>query len=355
MNFKNFVGASPLDGGGADGRLATNFPLARQASVYSLTFEELQNTFGGNGKEFGSMNMDELLKNIWTVEDDQTMLIPSTNGGEGSTNLQKQGSLTLPRTLSSKTVDEVWRDLYNENGDENKIGNGNGGSHFQPRQPTFGETTLEEFLVRAGVVREETQPVGRTNNGGFFNELSQPNNNNNSLTFGFTNNLSNNQSPNLPFNVNGVRSSYQQPLLQSPMNYTVGLLAQSVKNNVQSGGIGIPADVSGGKNLKSSSVSPIPYGVSGGLRGRKNGGPVEKVVERRQKRMIKNRESAARSRARKQAYTLELEEEVAKLKEANQDLQKKQAKVLQMQKIQTINQQRGGKRRCLRRTLTGPW
>lgn len=38
------------------------------------------------------------------------------------------------------------------------------------------------------------------------------------------------------------------------------------------------------------------------LRGRKRmvDGPVEKVVERRQRRMIKNRESAARSRARKQ-------------------------------------------------------
>lgn len=39
-----------------------------------------------------------------------------------------------------------------------------------------------------------------------------------------------------------------------------------------------------------------------GSRGRKRimDGPVEKVVERRQRRMIKNRESAARSRARKQ-------------------------------------------------------
>jgi len=38
---------------------------------------------------------------------------------------------------------------------------------------------------------------------------------------------------------------------------------------------------------------------NGGVRGRKSG-TVEKVVERRQRRMIKNRESAARSRARKQ-------------------------------------------------------
>ncbi|KAG2289548.1 hypothetical protein Bca52824_049152 [Brassica carinata] len=47
------------------------------------------------------------------------------------------------------------------------------------------------------------------------------------------------------------------------------------------------------------------YGFDmGGLRGRKR--VVEKVVERRQRRMIKNRESAARSRARKQiSFTFE--------------------------------------------------
>ncbi|WCJ44555.1 ABSCISIC ACID-INSENSITIVE 5-like protein 3 [Euphorbia peplus] len=42
-----------------------------------------------------------------------------------------------------------------------------------------------------------------------------------------------------------------------------------------------------------------------------------KMIERRQKRMIKNRESAARSRARKQAYTNQLENEVSELKKRN--------------------------------------
>jgi len=51
-------------------------------------------------------------------------------------------------------------------------------------------------------------------------------------------------------------------------------------------------------------------------------GVVERTVERRQKRMIKNRESAARSRARKQAYTNELENKVARLEEENQRLRK---------------------------------
>ncbi|KAJ3679911.1 hypothetical protein LUZ60_016189 [Juncus effusus] len=46
--------------------------------------------------------------------------------------------------------------------------------------------------------------------------------------------------------------------------------------------------------------------------------------DRRQKRMIKNRESAARSRARKQAYTNELELEVAHLMDENSKLKKQQ-------------------------------
>lgn len=48
----------------------------------------------------------------------------------------------------------------------------------------------------------------------------------------------------------------------------------------------------------------------------------DKVVERRRKRMIKNRESAARSRARKQAYTNELENKVSHLEEENERLKK---------------------------------
>lgn len=53
-------------------------------------------------------------------------------------------------------------------------------------------------------------------------------------------------------------------------------------------------------DVDTSSLSPSPYAFNEGARGRKPGGTLEKVVERRRRRMIKNRESAARSRARKQ-------------------------------------------------------
>lgn len=51
------------------------------------------------------------------------------------------------------------------------------------------------------------------------------------------------------------------------------------------------------KSNMDASLSPVPYMFG---RVRKTGAVLEKVIERRQKRMIKNRESAARSRARKQ-------------------------------------------------------
>ncbi|MFS7990480.1 putative transcription factor bZIP family [Helianthus anomalus] len=54
-----------------------------------------------------------------------------------------------------------------------------------------------------------------------------------------------------------------------------------------------------------SSVSPVPYVLNGVFRGRKNGA-IEKVLERRQRKTIKNRESAARSRARKQVGMLNI-------------------------------------------------
>ncbi|KAF8111713.1 hypothetical protein N665_0073s0069 [Sinapis alba] len=49
---------------------------------------------------------------------------------------------------------------------------------------------------------------------------------------------------------------------------------------------------------------------------------MDKAAEQRQKRMIKNRESAARSRERKQAYQVELETLAAKLEEENEQLLK---------------------------------
>nr|KJB58508.1 hypothetical protein B456_009G212600 [Gossypium raimondii] len=450
----NFGSNPPPSGDGGGNKPPGNNLLTRQPSIYSLTFDEFQSTMGGIGKDFGSMNMDELLRNIWSAEEIQTM---ASSGGvlEGNGGLQRQGSLTLPRTLSQKTVDEVWKDISKEYSlGKDGIGGGGGTNNMPQRQQTLGEMTLEEFLVRAGVVIEDTQLAGKVNNEGFFGG------NNTGFEIGFQQggkgpnlmgtripdggNQINIQASNLHPNVNGVRSNqhqlaqqhqHQQPIFpkQTGVGYGAqiplqsggqlgspgirsgmhGIGDQGISNGLiqagalQGGGMGmvglggavgvatgspanqVSSDGIGKSSGDTSSVSPVPYVFNGSMRGRKYSA-VEKVAERRQRRMIKNRESAARSRARKQAYTMELEAEVAKLKEENQELRKKhvfyfsffqctplsfahnstytfsyrlyfgclQAEIMEMQKnqvIEMVDMQQGAKKRCLRRTQTGPW
>ncbi|KAK8678359.1 hypothetical protein V6N13_143863 [Hibiscus sabdariffa] len=74
----------------------------------------------------------------------------------------------------------------------------------------------------------------------------------------------------------------------------------------------------------------------------------ETSEDRRHKRMMKNRESAARSRARKQAYTTELELEVAHLQEENAKLRRQQEKLLS-------STDQLPKKTSLTRTLTAPF
>ncbi|XWS29168.1 hypothetical protein CRYUN_Cryun24cG0005300 [Craigia yunnanensis] len=71
--------------------------------------------------------------------------------------------------------------------------------------------------------------------------------------------------------------------------------------------------------------------------------------DRRHKRMIKNRESAARSRARKQAYTNELELEVSHLMEENARLKRQQ------EQLRIAAAAQLSKKRTLQRTSTAPF
>ncbi|VVA98204.1 unnamed protein product [Arabis nemorensis] len=351
INFNNLGGGGPPGGEGSNQMKPTGsgMPLARQSSVYSLTFDELQSTLGGPGKDFGSMNMDELLKSIWTAEEAQAMTMTSSaatavaqpGAGISGGNLQRQGSLTLPRTISQKTVDEVWKCLITKDSNNGIMGGSSGGgdeSTAPPgRQQTLGEMTLEEFLFRAGVVREDnsTQQMGQvngSNNNGFYGNngatgglgfgFGQPSQNNISFN-GNNDSMILNQPPGLGLKMANV--AFTAPVSMVNKSFA-GTANNSINNNnglASYGGTGvtIAATSPGTSSAENNSLSPVPYVLN---RGRRSNTGLEKVIERRQRRMIKNRESAARSRARKQAYTLELEAEIEKLKKVNQELQRKQ-------------------------------
>ncbi|KAL3845347.1 hypothetical protein ACJIZ3_002750 [Penstemon smallii] len=77
-------------------------------------------------------------------------------------------------------------------------------------------------------------------------------------------------------------------------------------------------------NLNASPAPPPPPSFSlttPNFPGRKRDATIdENTIDRKRKRLIKNREAAVRSRARRQAYTYELEYEVAHLLEENAKL-----------------------------------
>ncbi|XP_050379537.1 protein ABSCISIC ACID-INSENSITIVE 5, partial [Argentina anserina] len=372
--------------------------LGRQSSIYSLTLDEFQHALCENGKNFGSMNMDEFLNSIWTAEENQA--INSTHHNHSNNidanrlnnisnsnvqhlslseistekkgmiakqpSLARQGSLTLPPPLCRKTVDEVWSEIHKgqkaqaqqqQNSNHNKSNDGAQNSEYAVRQPTFGEITLEDFLVKAGVVREPDSllvsslpPQSQQQQYGMVGQSFM-------MGMGANANANTCTTPVLPnyqtipqsggavgessgYATNGKRNGAFPP----PPSQGVCFSGRMVNGGsgyapTQPIGMATPVSPVSSDEMCANQIdnSGGQYGMDmGALRGRKRivDGPVEKVVERRQRRMIKNRESAARSRARKQAYTVELEAELNQLREENANLKQALAELEMKRKQQ---------------------
>ncbi|KAG2672569.1 hypothetical protein I3760_13G047300 [Carya illinoinensis] len=282
--------------GDSNGKQSEFQPLVRQNSMYSLTLDEVQNQLGDLGKPLSSMNLDELLKNVWTAEANQSTVMDIEGTAQANqTVLQHQASLSLTSALSKKTVDEVWRDIQQSKNNEEK--------KSRERQPTLGEMTLEDFLVKAGVVAEtssEKKGAGPVV-------------------------VDQNVAPQFP--QQGQWMQYPPQQYQHPQQGMMGVYmpSQPIPQPLLIGA-GAVMDAAYPENQVALS-SPLMGTMSDPqMPGRKRGIPedmIERTVERRQKRMIKNRESAARSRARKQAYTNELEHKVSRLEEENELLRKR--------------------------------
>ncbi|XP_038904031.1 protein ABSCISIC ACID-INSENSITIVE 5 isoform X2 [Benincasa hispida] len=384
--------------------------LGRQSSIYSLTLDEFQHTLCESGKNFGSMNMDEFLTSIWTAEENQAIIasqsgttivaavaalnnaqahLPVSGASVEKRNIEKQaslprqGSLTLPAPLCRKTVDEVWSEIHKSQQGGNQNSNSDNANSQNPesatRQPTFGEMTLEDFLIKAGVVREPCVGVGVSQPLPPPQQYGMYQNSNHAIGAGYV------SRPIMGLNTSaagtgggsnagagGITTYQPVPQGGSTIGDTSGYASNGKRNSVFSsqpppavcyggrvvnggggggGGGGYPPAQPMGLAAPVSPVSPEgmctnqvdssnQFGLDlGGLRGRKRiiDGPVEKVVERRQRRMIKNRESAARSRARKQAYTVELEAELNQLREENAHLKQALAELERKRKHQEFD------------------
>ncbi|KAL9331284.1 hypothetical protein ACSQ67_000894 [Phaseolus vulgaris] len=270
--------------------------LAREGSLYNLTLDEVHNQLGNLGKPLGSMNLDELLKGVWSAESGSDAYMQQGQVASAGSSLNPQGSLTLCGDLSKKTIDEVWRDMQQKKSV----------SQERERQPTLGEMTLEDFLVKAGVT---TEPFSNEDSAMAMPGVDSQHNTSQHAHW-------------LQYELPSVQ---QQPQQQH----------QNQQNSMMPGFSGFMAvqqpmpivvnpilDAGYSEAMPSSLMGALSDSQTAGRKRAASGNVIEKTVERRQKRMIKNRESAARSRARKQAYTHELEIKVWHLEEENERLKR---------------------------------
>ncbi|KAE8680567.1 Basic-leucine zipper transcription factor family protein, putative isoform 4 [Hibiscus syriacus] len=128
------------------------------------------------------MYMDEFLTRIWNAKENLAIdsnghqnnsenkqvgahvrsSLNETSSSRGiaqQSSLPRQASLTLPAPLCRKTVDEVWSEIQRGQQGQGQSNNSNVHNADEDagirRQSTFGETTLEDLLIKAGVVREQ--------------------------------------------------------------------------------------------------------------------------------------------------------------------------------------------------------
>ncbi|KAH7518577.1 bZIP transcription factor 12 isoform X1 [Ziziphus jujuba] len=247
----------------------TNPDLPRQSSICSISTIIADLQHADDSRNFASMNMDDLLKNMYPSSEppppqqqqqqQSDSAFPAGGGlvdaGGGGASISRQGSYSLPKAVGSRTVEEVWKAIVaggeSDRRPEDRDGGGGGGGGG------LEEMTLEDFLTKAGAVREEDVRVPQVvGYGGQFQMQSQ-----------------------------GV---------EAPMIVAYG--------NGSSG-----------------------RGTAGRGKRRAVEEPLDKATQQKQRRMIKNRESAARSRERKQAYTIELESLVTRLEEENARLLREEA------------------------------
>ncbi|KAF7803664.1 ABSCISIC ACID-INSENSITIVE 5-like protein 7 [Senna tora] len=233
----------------ASSKVATASPdLPRQSSLSSILADL--------SKTSQSMSMDDLLKFIYNSSEPQ----PDPSSHIHAASISRQGSLSLPKEMAAKTVDEVWKEIV-EGTDPRRVG------------PGDEEMTLEDFLTKAGAVRED--------------------------------------------DVRGV----------PPVAAATG--AGSHRADVvaiDGGGAQFPmTSVEAFENVIEGPVVAAEVEVSRRGKRRAKEEPMDNATLQKQRRMIKNRESAARSRERKQAYTVELEALVSQLEEEKARLLKEEA------------------------------
>lgn len=215
-------------------------------------------------------------------------------------------------------MEEVWKDInlssLNDQNTRPII--------MSTRNSTFGGgVILQDFLTRP-LTLDPPKSLDYSSNNSSSSVASDQNNNNASFYC-----PSSTTTPPLvtALSLNSRPDFLYDPLIRHNKHNNSQLLLQQQQHQQQHN-IGV-------SNVSACFVNASPYDQNVGVAasssftcfGKRFGeAPDISPGERRNKRMIKNRESAARSRARKQAYTNELEQKVQLLQEENARLRRQQ-------------------------------
>ncbi|KAF9603971.1 hypothetical protein IFM89_039325 [Coptis chinensis] len=254
-----------------------------QGSFYNLAFSEVHNHLGK--PLMSGMNLDELLNtviNTGAAGDNNNTTVknaPSPSSLSSSSSSSSPAPISFSQALNHKPVNEVWREIVEP--DQGNVG-GDGNE-------AFAQTTLEDFIIRHGGFDVVDQDIVNTHPLARMDPMSAE-----WLQFQMTTAQQQQRDQHME-----VLLGSHVPVTSLPVGYSENQLAPSLPMVVAS----------------SSGIQTAPE-----RKRRFSNEMMEKTIERRQKRMIKNRESAARSRARKQAYTNQLEHEVAQLRKGNKML-----------------------------------
>jgi len=228
--------------------------------------------------------MDEFIASIWNTDEIQVNPPLPYDEAEKNKGVAPEPTIPQPNSASAstsvpppnckKTSEEVWSQIQKSQPQNTEPENNNNTTLARnetlQNESTFGEMTLEDFLVKAGVVTESTL---------------------------FTTILPQNHFPTIPTHV--------------PFNTSYILIGTTGSNvNVPCARFEPPQMLPQNNHFVMRNLPPANVAVenpqniaeSSSNKGKKRimSGPPEVVVERRQRRMLKNRESAARSRARRQ-------------------------------------------------------
>ncbi|KAK7385260.1 hypothetical protein VNO78_30974 [Psophocarpus tetragonolobus] len=260
-------------------------PMIRQGSLYNLTFDEVESQLGNTGKPFHSMNLDELQKNVIS-ESGQFVQDPSSDHSF------ILGNIGLNGGLSNKS--EGWRGIVHQEHVNRSV-------DTPLKQPSFGESQiLENFLVRSGVIS-----VGDQDNVNVIGD-SQP-------LMGMDPMVMHSQQEQqhwLQMQIPTINMHHhqQQQQHQEQQHQQINIGGCPDFNVSKSFYENPVMEMGYSENSVGISMSPTYSDSKSAVFGKNKYSDevLEKTIERRQKRMAKNRESAARSRAKKQELDAEL-------------------------------------------------